>query len=347
MSRVTRRNVVLEQVNLVPVDAQAGHDAHFARCADELAGQVHGHGLGFAGRHPHIFDDGLPVPVRILHLKIREYQVAMRFGGGQEGAAVGPIHPALEHQGGFPVGGRSGEIEVQGVQFRHPGMIAPERIRVAVVEGQQGRAHVVSMAVPGRRGVHAARPAVQTELRKRRRLEFFVGDDFGIGRVVERHQLDLVDVGDLPQFLRHVDLEGAIARDERARGDGNVFLVIHRKILAVAGARAQRRYAQHVGDELVSLAVPREDHGARSGQARRFVHRHHAINRRLHFVLNQTVRPGNPDGIHAGVAAQSKYQRDARVGQLPVLAAGLHFHLGVHRELGVLHPGEPISIQLP
>ena len=68
--------------------------------------------------------------------------------------------------------------------------------------------------------------------------------------MVERQQLDLIDVGDLAQFLRHADLVSAIARRERFAGDGNVFLVIDREILAVAGARAQRRDAQHVGDEL-------------------------------------------------------------------------------------------------
>ena len=67
----------------------------------------------------------------------------------------------------------------------------------------------------------------------------------------------------------------------------------------------------------------------------------HFVHRLLHFVLNQAIRPGDADGIHAGEAAQSKYQRDARVSLLLIAGAGLHFDFGVHRELGVLHPDEP------
>ena len=58
---------------------------------------------------------------------------------------------------------------------------------------------------------------------------------------------------------------------ERLAGDRHVLVVVHREVLAVAGTRAQRRHAQHVGDELEALAVPGEDHGAGAGEARRFL----------------------------------------------------------------------------
>jgi hypothetical protein len=98
------------------------------------------------------------------------------------------------------------------VQFGHARMVALERIRVALVASQQSGAHVGSMGVSGRGGVGAAIPAVQTELRERRRLELLVGDDFGVSRMVQCLQLDLVDIGNFAQFLSHADFVGAIAR---------------------------------------------------------------------------------------------------------------------------------------
>jgi len=60
-----------------------------------------------------------------------------------------------------------------------------------------------------------------------------------------------------------------VGRECRAR-NLDVLVVIYRKILPVARTRAQRRHTQHVGDELKSLAVPREDHRARAGKPVRF-----------------------------------------------------------------------------
>ena len=48
--------------------------------------------------------------------------------------------------------------------------------------------------------------AEQAELGERRRLEFLVGDDVDVRRMIERDQLDLVEVGDLAQFLGDADL---------------------------------------------------------------------------------------------------------------------------------------------
>ena len=80
-------------------------------------------------------------------------------------------------------------------------------------------------------------------------------------------QLDLVEVGDLAQLFGDAHFVGAVALAEDFAGDGDVLVVVHREVAAVAGARAERRDTEHVGDELEALAVPGEDHGAGAGEA--------------------------------------------------------------------------------
>ena len=52
--------------------------------------------------------------------------------------------------------------------------------------------------------------AEQPERGKRRRLEFLVGEDFGVGRMIDRVQLDLIEIGDLAQFFGDADFVAAV-----------------------------------------------------------------------------------------------------------------------------------------
>ena len=54
--RTGGRGVAFRQEDLVPVDAEVGDDANFARGGEELAGQIDRDGLGLAGRDAHVFD---------------------------------------------------------------------------------------------------------------------------------------------------------------------------------------------------------------------------------------------------------------------------------------------------
>jgi len=54
----------------------------------------------------------------------------------------------------------------------------------------------------------------------------------------------------------------AIHRRERLSRNLHILVVIHRKVISVAGTRPQRRDAQNVDDELKLAAVPGENHGA-------------------------------------------------------------------------------------
>ena len=87
----------------------------------------------------------------------------------------------------------------------------------------------------------------------------------------------------------------------------HVLVVIDREVRAVARARAERRDAEHVGDELIPAAVPREDHRARSGQPLRLLDTPPRWPTGcFSFVLNQPVRPGDPDRVDLGRVAEAE-----------------------------------------
>ena len=102
-------------------------------------------------------------------------------------------------------------------------------------------------------------------LGKRRTLELVVDEDLGRARMIDGDQADLVQVGDLAQLLDDADLVLAVTRHQRLAGDLDDLVVIDREVLTVACRRAERRDPEHVGDELVLLAVPGVDHRARAG----------------------------------------------------------------------------------
>ena len=89
--------------------------------------------------------------------------------------------------------------------------------------------------------------------------------------MVDRDQLQLIDIGDLAQLFGDADAVFAIHGHERFAGDLNVLVVIDREVLAVAGTRAERSDAQHVRDVLELAAIPGPDDRAGSGQALRFL----------------------------------------------------------------------------
>src|SRR5437016_14636405 len=101
--------------------------------------------------------------------------------------------------------------------------------------------------------------SVQTELGKRRCFELVVREDLHVRGMIDGNELDLIDVGDLVQFLGDADRIGPRTDRERTGGNLNVLVMVHLKKAAVAGACTERRDAEHVGDEAERLTVPCED----------------------------------------------------------------------------------------
>ena len=166
--------------------------------------------------------------------------------------------------------------------------------------------------------------------------------------MIQRQQANLIEVGDLAQFLGDTDLVFPAPRLQRFAGNGDVLVVIHREVLSVAGAGAQRRDTQDVGDELEAFSVPGEDHGAGAGEARCLFDGGQAVHGHLSFVLDQPVGPGDADRVDLRTTTQTHHHRNALVGHLVVVGSRLDFDLRADRELRVLHAGKgkfhPIAV---
>ena len=87
-------------------------------------------------------------------------------------------------------------------------------------------------------GVDAFLDSVEFEIGVGWGFEFLVGEDFGLGRVVDGVELDLVEVGDFAEFFGDADLVAAVFGLESRTRDGDVFVVIYGEVsaFAVAGA---------------------------------------------------------------------------------------------------------------
>src|ERR1700728_922970 len=124
---------------------------------------------------------------------------------------------------------------------------------------------------------------------------------------------------------------------ERRCWDLHVLGVIHGEVASIAIASAERRYAQNIGNELELAAVPGPDHGARAGEALRFL-----INMRLvcglpDFVLDQPVGPRGANDIHGRMLSGVEKKRHAVVKLAAVESAGFDLDQGILRQLETSH----------
>ena len=100
--------------------------------------------------------------------------------------------------------------------------------------------------------------------------------------------------------------------------------MIDREVVAIARTGAERSDAENVGNELILVAVPGEDHGAGAGEALRF-RNGERFQFLMRLILNEAVGPGDADGIGIGMAVDREGERDAEVNLLFVIGAGFHF----------------------
>ncbi len=85
--------------------------------------------------------------------------------------------------------------------------------------------------------------------------------------MVDHVEADAVEVGHLAQLLGELQLVDAVPRGELLAAHQHVLVVVGRYQHARRHGQAQRRDAEHVGDELVALAVPGVEERARAHQA--------------------------------------------------------------------------------
>src|ERR1035438_10402518 len=267
---------------------------------------------------------------------MRQHQILLRLRGGHEGAAVGPIHPAVEDQDGAVRRRGIAEIQIEVVQLGDIQVIAAEAIRIGAVAMQQARQHVAALVVARAHGVNAPLHAEQAELGEGRRFELVVGEDLDRGRMVDRDELHLVEIGNLAQLFGDADFIAPIHGLQRLAGNLHVFVVIDGEVTAIARGCAQRRHSKHIRDEAELTAIPGEDYGAGAGEALRFLILDGFVDGLLRLVLDQAVGPGDAHGVGDFVGIHAEQKRDAAVDALLITGAGLDLDLRAGRQLHIL-----------
>ncbi len=160
-----RRGGVLDEKRFVPVESEIGHDAELAAASGELAREIDGDGLGLAGGHAHVFEDGDPLAAVGPGLKAgREEAFRRGLGLLEEGGAVSPVDPAVEDKDGAVGGGSLAEIEFDGVLAGDAAEVALEAVDVAAVAPEEAFGDVGAAVQQGALRVDAAGGAEEAEL---------------------------------------------------------------------------------------------------------------------------------------------------------------------------------------
>src|ERR1044072_996015 len=119
-------------------------------------------------------------------MKTRKNQILVCLHGPEEGAAIGPIDPPVQHEYRAILTRSRSEIEIQMMQLRHARLIAAEPVRVAVIAPEQHLADIEAGRVARGDRVNSVLDAKEPKLGIWRRFEFFVGRDFDRRRMIER-----------------------------------------------------------------------------------------------------------------------------------------------------------------
>src|ERR1700744_5160990 len=84
--------------------------------------------------------------------------------------------------------------------------------------------------------------------------------------MVDSNQLDAIEIRHLAEFLADPDFVLTVAGHHSLTRHLNILVVVHRKVIAVSGAGAERRYAENICQKAEARPIPREYHRARTGQ---------------------------------------------------------------------------------
>ncbi len=182
---------------------------------------------------------------------------------------------------------------------------------VHVILLQQRWKQIVAVAVDGGERRARADAAVDVEIHRARGDEALVDEDVDRVGVIDRQQTNLVDVPDLPELCRKLQLIAALARLQGFSGDAEVLPRrrggrVHRlTALPHQPDRHPQRAAPHdVGDETILLAIPGIEEGTRALEALQLQHLLVAAGEV--DVLRHAIRPLDPQYITLQVGTQAE-----------------------------------------
>ena len=130
--------------------------------------------------------------------------------------------------------------------------------------------------------------------------------------MVIRHQVKLIEIGDLLEGLGHPQEVSPVPRSDEVRGDAHILRGIRGSVLAGSHEEAQASYAQEVRDELEALPVPCEEDGAGRRLAVDLGDSPILIRGHLQLALDHRVRPGEPHVVNLGVFTEAEVGHEGR-----------------------------------
>src|SRR5689334_1686680 len=106
--------------------------------------------------------------------------------------------------------------------------------------------------------------------------------------------------------------------------------------------------ANHIGHEMVSLAVPDKENGTGAASTVNFIDFSRTVGSQFSLVLHHAGGPKHPDDVNPALLPHARHQPDGALAEitittdLPFLpdSTGKNFHLGAHRAFIVIQPGE-------
>ena len=333
--------------NAVPIDLQVCGDANLLGALRQLAREVRSHGARAAGGEPNVIDHAGPLPVCAQCFHVGRDRMHARLRCGVH-AIRGKIFDFSVHQQPERAATISfAEIERERVRLGEALKLSEREVAEVVVR-QQILQDVVAVLIECSCGRLGIATNYDFEFRIWRvRGKVFVRIDIFIRGMIDGEQAHLIEVDSFFEWLHEAEAQGR--RWSLVAGRWRNFLFDHSAIdlyifhrtgnVALVGADpvADDACAQHVGDELVALAIPDKQRGAGAAAAIDLEELLFFVAGDVDFVLQHAGRPQHADDVGFFRIAEADGQvgrvlAEVSVGAgdlklLPV-AAGEHFDFG-------------------
>src|SRR6516225_35251 len=309
----------LIDANSVPVNFQVGHNADTSRAWRNFPGQIGDHRAREARGKAHVFNLSNPLSLSILRFHIRRYYLDARLVCGEHRSRGEVIGVAIEEQAQRLLWIPFAEVEFNPVQFgeacERQVFEAGDVLAIAFGESRQ---NIVAVVVP--RTLRNTR-IPRSDYAKFREWgsadEPLVRIDFDAGGVVDRNEPHPIEVDGLFHGLHEAKAEPAVFWLGTLRRHFQIFVGIWDVTFTGSDPVADDAGPNHVGNELVLLAIPGKENGTRTATAVKLADALRFLGNKVDFVLRHAGRPEQAHGVDNFLRAQPNEQGSRVLAEVP------------------------------